>query len=140
MVKAKEIMNANVITIGRDEDICEAVRAMMLNHISGMPVVNEDGSLAGIITEKDVLALLGGLGEQAGRVEDFMTRKVTCFDQDDELDVIAETFRQNPFRRVPILDGDRLVGMVSRRDLIRYINDTILEDQILKDSILEILF
>ncbi len=140
MIKAKEVMNTNVITIGRDEGLCEAVRSMVLNNVTGLPVVDEDGTLAGIITEKDVLTMLSDLPYQPARVADFMTTKVVCFRQDDGLDTIAESFRQNHFRRVPILDEGRLVGIISRRDIVRHINDTLLEDEVLKDSILEILF
>jgi CBS domain-containing protein len=140
MIKAKEVMNTNVITIGRDEDLCEAVRSMVLNNVTGLPVVEEDGTLAGIITEKDVLTMLSDMPYQPARVADFMTTKVVCFDQEDSLETIAESFRQNHFRRVPILDEGRLVGIVSRRDIIRYINDVTKSDDVLKDSILEILF
>lgn len=140
MIKAKEVMNTNVITIGRNEDLCEAVRSMVLNNVTGLPVVEEDGTLAGIITEKDVLTMLSDVPYQPARVADFMTTDVVCFDQEDSLDTIAECFQQNCFRRVPILDEGRLVGIVSRRDIIRYINDVTATDEVLKDSILEILF
>jgi CBS domain-containing protein len=140
MVKAQEVMNTNVITIGRDEDLCEAVRSMVLNNVTGLPVVEEDGTLAGIITEKDVLTMLSDVPCRPARVADFMTTKVVCFDQQDDLDVIAESFRQNHFRRVPILDRGRLVGIISRRDIIRYIDQATHNDEVLRDSILEIVF
>ncbi len=140
MIKAKEIMNTNVITIGQDEDLAEAVRSMVLNNVTGLPVVDEDGTLAGMITEKDVLTMLSDVPYQPARVADFMTTKVVCFGRDDSLETIAESFRQNHFRRVPILDEGRLVGIISRRDIVRYINDTTQSDEVLKDSILEILF
>ena len=140
MVKAKEIMNTNVITIAPDEEACEAVRTMMLNNITGLPVLHQDGTLAGIITEKDVLTLLYDAQEPPGKVEDFMTTEVVCFAPDDGIGDIAECFRQNYFRRVPILDEGRLVGIVSRRDILRYIHEFKQEDEVLRDSILEILY
>jgi CBS domain-containing protein len=140
MVTAKEVMNNNVITIGRDEDLCEAVRSMVLNNVTGLPVVEEDGTLAGIITEKDVLTMLSDMPCPPARVADFMTTKVVCFDPQDDLDIIAESFRQNHFRRVPILDRGRLVGIISRRDIIRYIDHVTHNDEVLRDSILEIVF
>jgi CBS domain-containing protein len=140
MIRAKEIMNTNVITIGRDEDLGEAIRSMVLNNITGLPVVEEDGTLAGIITEKDALMMLSDRLPRPTRVADFMTTKVVCFDQEDSLSTLATCFRLNSFRRVPILDRGRLVGIVSRKDIIHYINDTTQGDEVLKDSILEILF
>jgi CBS domain-containing protein len=139
MIAAKELMNAQVFTIGKEEDVYEAVRLMVLNNITGLPVVEEDGTLAGIITEKDVLPLLSEPA-LSGTVAEFMTTEVVCFQPEDNLREIAESFRRNQFRRVPIVRGDKLVGIVSRRDIIRYIGDLKHQDEVLKDSILEILY
>jgi len=140
MVTAKAIMKTNVITVAPEEDIHEAIRTMVLNDITGLPVVNQDGSLAGIITEKDVLNLLCQIEDRPAKVEDFMTRDVVCFDGEDPVADIAESFRDNHFRRVPILENGRLVGIVSRRDIIRHMRDRQREDQILEDIAVEILY
>ncbi len=146
MTTAKELMNTGVITIGPDEDICEAMRMMALNNITGLPVVDDRGRLVGIITEKDILVLLcNHLEEPAldgaiGRVGEFMTRHVVCFHPEDSLADIAESLSTNNFRRVPILDQGRLVGIISRRDVIRHIRDRQQQDETLKDSILELLY
>jgi CBS domain-containing protein len=146
MATAKELMNTGVITIEPDEDICEAMRMMALNNITGLPVVDDDGRLVGIITEKDILVLLcnhleePGLDGAIGRVGEFMTRQVVCFHPEDNLADIAESLSTNNFRRVPILDQGRLVGIISRRDVIRYVRDRQQQDEILKDSILELLY
>lgn len=118
MFKAKEIMTADVITVGRNTDIYEAIRTMVKNNVTGLPVVNDDMSLAGIITEKDVLSLLYNIQDRPGIVEDFMTQNPVSFDQDESLIDIAECFIENNFRRVAILDGGKLVGIVSRKDII----------------------
>jgi CBS domain-containing protein len=139
-------MNTSVITIGRDEDIYEAMRMMALNNITGLPVVEDDGTLLGIITEKDVLVLLCNRLEEAsmdreiGRVGDFMTRNVVCFDPEDRLSDIAECLSTNDFRRVPILDNGKLVGIISRRDVLRHLRELRQQDEVLKDSILELLY
>ena len=140
MVTAKAIMSTNVITVSPEEDIYEAIRTMVLNDLTGLPVVNEDGTLVGIITEKDVLDLLYGNDDRPGTVADFMTRDVVCFDCEDRATAIAESFRDNHFRRVPILENGRLVGIVSRRDIIRHMRDRQCEDQILEDIAVEILY
>jgi CBS domain-containing protein len=146
MTTAKELMNTSVITIGQDEDIYEAMRMMALNNITGLPVVNDEGTLVGIITEKDILVLLcnrleeAGTGDQGEKVGQFMTRHVVCFSPEDNLRDIAESLSTNNFRRVPILDGGKLVGIISRRDVIRYIRDLQQQDEVVKDSILELLY
>jgi CBS domain-containing protein len=146
MAIAKELMNTSVITIGKDEDIGEALRMMALNNITGLPVVDDDGALVGVITEKDILVLLRNNLEEAtpdepiGKVGEFMTRNVVCFCPEDSLSDIAECLSTNSFRRVPILDKGKLVGIISRKDIIRHIQDLQQRDDILKDSILELLY
>jgi len=122
MVKASTIMKTDVITVTKGEDICEAIRIMVLNNITGLPVVNDDGTVAGIITEKDVLKLLHAGPDKGGTVEEFMTTNVVCFEQDASLTDIADCLMMNRFRRVPIVHQNKLVGIISRTDIIRYIS------------------
>ncbi|MCU0915564.1 MAG: CBS domain-containing protein [Planctomycetes bacterium] len=146
MTKAKELMNTAVITIDKNEDVCEAMRRMALNNITGLPVVDDEGILEGIITEKDVLVLLCNSLEDTdiertvGKVGDFMTREVICFEPEDDLRDIAECLSLNDFRRVPILEEGRLVGIISRRDVIRHLRDLQHQNEVAKDSILELLY
>jgi CBS domain-containing protein len=146
MITAKQLMNTSVITIGPDEDVCEAMRMMALNNITGLPVIDDAGTLLGIITEKDILVLLcnsiedTNLDRAVGTVGQFMTRHVVCFGPQDSLADIAECLSTNDFRRVPILYDGKLVGIISRKDVIRYIRDLQQQDEVLKDSILELLY
>jgi len=140
MAKAKEVMTTNIISVRDDEDIYAAIRVMDVNEITGLPVVNEKGKLVGVITEKDVLALLYNMRDKPGVVREFMTAEVVSFDIETDLAEIAEALRTQNFRRVPILDNDRLVGIVSRRDVIRHMQELRHEDRLLRDSILELVF
>jgi CBS domain-containing protein len=139
-------MTTGVITIGPEEDIYEAMRTMALNNITGLPVIDDHARLLGIITEKDILVLLHRSLEEAsldrvvGRVGSFMTRNVVCFAPDDDLSDVVECLSTNEFRRVPILDKGRLVGIISRRDVIRHLRELQQQDEVLKDSILELLY
>ena len=121
MFQAKAVMTTEPITVHKNTDIYEAIRAMVENNITGLPVVNDDMTLAGIITEKDVLRLLYNMEDRPGLVEDFMTEEVVAFDQEDNLIDIAECLIDNHFRRVPILAEGKVVGVVSRKDIIGYI-------------------
>jgi CBS domain-containing protein len=139
-------MNTSVITISQGEDVYEAMRMMALNNVTGLPVIEDDGTLLGIITEKDILVLLYNSLEDAnpdravGTVGQFMTRHVICFGPEDSLADIAECLSTNDFRRVPILEHGKLVGIISRKDVIRYIRDLQQQDEVMKDSILELLY
>jgi len=125
MFKAKDIMNTDVITVKRKTEIYDAIRILVENNITGLPVVNDDMTLAGIISEKDVLRLLYNMEDKPGNVEDFMTKDVISFDQEDNLIEIAESLIKSGFRRVPILKEGKLTGIISRKDVIKYIIEPI---------------
>ena len=102
--------------------------------------------LVGIITEKDVLVLLHNsmedtsLDRTVAPVGESMTRKVVCFEPEDDLRDIAECLSTRDFRRVPILDEGKLVGIISRRDIIRHLQDLQQQNDVMKDNILELLY
>ena len=121
MIKAKDIMKTGVLAVTKDTDIYEAIRIMVANNVTGLPVIDNDRVLVGIVTEKDVLTLLYNIEDRPGRVADFMTPTVVAFEQDQDILVVAESLRANHFRRVPILNRGKLVGIISRKDVIRHI-------------------
>lgn len=121
MFKAKDIMTTDVITVTRETDIHQAIRTMVRNNVTGLPVVNDDMSLAGIISEKDVLSLLYNIEDKPGKVEDFMTKGIFSFNQNDSLIDIAECLIKNHFRRVPIVGDGKIIGIISRKDIIAFI-------------------
>jgi CBS domain-containing protein len=131
MFKAKDIMKTNVVSVKIDTPIYDAIRTMVENNITGLPVVNDDMTLAGIISEKDVLQLLydcRDLQEKDGghgKVGDFMTKDVVCFDQEENLLSVCNCLMKKHFRRVPVVSGGKLAGIITRKDLIKYILEPI---------------
>ena len=123
MVKAKAIMKTHVLSVTKDTDVYEAIRIMVANQVTGLPVIDDDQRLVGIVTEKDVLHMLYEVEDSPNPVSHFMTQPVVSFDEEEDLEVIAESLRGNNFRRVPILREGRLVGVISRRDVIRHITE-----------------
>lgn len=123
MLKAKDIMKTDVLAVAADADIYQAIRIMVQNNVTGLPVVDGDGMLVGIVTEKDVLWLLYENEDRPGTVEDFMTKTVVAFDQEMDLATVANGLAANSFRRVPILSEGRLVGIISRKDVIQHIKE-----------------
>ncbi len=121
MFKAKDIMTTNVISITGETGIYEAIRTMVEHNITGLPVVDDQKCLVGVISEKDVLSLLYNIKDKSGTVADFMTADPISFDADDSLVDIAECLIDHHFRRVPVLSQGKLVGIVSRKDIIAYI-------------------
>ena len=119
MVPAKKIMTTDVIVVNPKTPIYEAMTRLTGNAISGIPVVDNDQRLVGIITEKDVLRILinSNIGAQ-DKVEDYMTKNVVSFEEETSATIICEFFIKNPIRRVPIVKDGKLTGIVSRRDII----------------------
>ena len=121
MFKAKDLMTRSTVTVGPDTPIYEALRKLADHGITGLPVVSEDGTLLGILSEKDVLRLLYEEHAKDKQVSDYMTPDVVSFDENDTLVDICECLIQHDFRRVPILSEGKLAGIISRTDMIRYI-------------------
>jgi CBS domain-containing protein len=122
MFKAESVMTKEVITVKGGTPIYEAVALLVKHGISGLPVVDNDYKLIGILSEKDALKLLHNTPETGLSVADFMTRKAIAFLPDDSLIDICNCLIQNPFRRVPIVEKNgKLVGVISRRDIMKQI-------------------
>jgi CBS domain-containing protein len=119
MLKAKDIMSKTVTTIRSDGTLLDAIQLLVCKEISGLPVVDERGKMIGIITEKDILNFVFSGNLKNTRVADVMSKDVVSFSPETSVDTIALAVGQNKFRRVPIVEGDKVVGIVSRRDIIR---------------------
>jgi CBS domain-containing protein len=81
--------------------------------------------LVGIITEKDILKLLSVFENDTATVEDFMTKEVVSIDQQEDLIAVCECLIKNHFRRIPIISKGKLTGIISRKDVIKYILEPI---------------
>jgi len=126
-VLARQVMTANVLSVRPNTPVLKAIDLLLENRISGLPVVLEDNKLVGVVTEKDLLQLLLTEGlDEVDTVEQFMSKKVLSFEESDEVVPICEFFIKNNVRRVPIVKEGKLVGIISRRDILRLILVTVL--------------
>lgn len=121
MFKASKIMTTDVVTVSPDTTVLDAIRLLVDKKISGLPVVDDSGTLVGIISEKDLLRLLYEVQAKNTPVSKFMTTNVVVFDENDELYDICECLIKNHFRRVPITSEGKLIGIISRPDIIEFI-------------------
>jgi CBS domain-containing protein len=123
MVKAKDIMSTTVTTVHEYANVMEVIKLLVEHNVTGLPVVDDSGRLLGMVTEKDILMLLLYDPDVKGKtVTDLMTTEITHFDEDENLMTIFESLVKSNFRRVPILSEGRLVGIVSRRDIIKFLS------------------
>ncbi len=119
MFEAEHIMSKTVITVAIDTPIYEAMNLLVQHKISGLPVIDAQQRLRGIITEKDVIRfLLDENVDERQSVADYMNKDVKFFSPKDSVVSIAEFFVNNPFRRVPIVENGKMLGIVARRDII----------------------
>jgi len=124
-ILVKDYMTASLLTFTPKTDILEAIRLLVERRISGAPVIDNMGHIVGLLSEKDCLkvalnaAYHGVLG---GRVEEFMARNVQTVEFDTSIIEVAERFLNSPFKRYPVIRDQRLVGQISRSDVLRAID------------------
>ena len=123
MLKVGDLMTKNVVSVKKDTPIYEALELLRKNDIAGMPVIDDDKTLVGIVTEKDVLRLFYTEGgDQDKTVDYFMTQPAVSFGVDESLESVCDFLMVKYFRRVPVVSKKgKLVGVISRPDIIDYI-------------------
>ena len=121
MLKAKDVMTREVITIDTETGLEEAIARLVNNKISGMPVCDKDGKVVGMISEKDILNFIFSGNIKNTKVKEAMSTHIISFPPDADLDKIALVMGEKQIRRVPILENGKLVGVVSRRSIIRIV-------------------
>ncbi|MBF0217615.1 MAG: CBS domain-containing protein [Candidatus Omnitrophica bacterium] len=123
MFKVKDVMTKNVVAVGKDTNVYDALNILVDQRISGLPVVDRSHRVVGILTEKDLLGLI--MNERAvkfKKVADYMTKKVQSFNEDDSLISLCKFFMDNAVRRVPVLDEHGVLkGIAARRDVLSVI-------------------
>ena len=118
---AQDIMTTNLITIREDTHVRDAIKIILENRISGLPVVRDDMSLAGIVSEKDFLQLAFYDNIDDAEVADFMSRDVITATKETSLLEICELLMQNNYKRIPIVEDNKLIGVISRKDMLKFV-------------------
>jgi CBS domain-containing protein len=166
-MQASDIMTPGVISVAPDETIDAAIDLMLSNHISGVPVIDDKGTLVGILTEGDLLRRpeLGTQRERSGwrdafggvrgaaqtyahsygvRVKDVMTRAPTVVAEDAPLDDIVRLMETRKIKRLPVMREGEVIGIVSRANVIgalvkihREANRAATDDKLIRNRILE---
>lgn len=116
---ASDIMTTPVITAHKDMRLTDAISLLLRWHISGIPVVDDEGKVIGLVSEHDVLnfAFDGHAAETT--VEEAMSKGVVWFPPDASIEALVNCYVSKRIRRVPIIQDGKLVGIVSRRDILR---------------------
>ncbi|WP_112273747.1 CBS domain-containing protein [Lentzea terrae] len=118
-MRARDIMTSPAITVKPEVPVRGAAALLVSHGFTALPVVDDDKRLIGIVTEADLLR--NGYGDEAGgsRVGDVMTTPAVAMDRDAQASVLARAMVDDRVRCFPIVDGSEVVGVVTRRDLVR---------------------
>jgi len=112
---ANDIMTKKVITVTPTTSVKDLAKTLTKNKISGTPVADKNGKLLGIVSRTDVVAKRGE------KVKDIMSKDIISVNEEIPVEEIANLFTTHKINRVPVLQGKKLVGIVSRADIVRAI-------------------
>jgi len=124
MLTARDIMTESLVTIRPTASIREAVEILLAEKISGLPVVDGNDQLVGIITEFALMAIAYDSVVLDEPVSQHMTTELLTINADDPIRKVADLCVVHRVRRVPVIDNGVLVGLIARRDVLKAIYET----------------
>jgi CBS domain-containing protein len=116
----RDIMSKVVVSIRPDATLTDAVKVLTKHHLSGAPVVSIEGKVIGFISEPNLMDVLLDREVRTQKVSECMSDEVQTVHMDDPISVAANMFAMYGFRRIPVVDKGRLIGVVTRRDLLAH--------------------
>jgi CBS domain-containing protein len=132
----REIMHECVVTIHPEETVATAIDILTRHHIGGLPVVNKAGGVVGMISELALIDVVFDLTVRCAPISKYMTTDVQVVHADDPLSRVAQLFALYSFRRVPVVECGKLVGIVTRRDLM---NHALRTNEVLVEPLIELI-
>ena len=126
MKKARDIMTGGAECVGENETLTEAARKMRELDVGSLPICGEDNRLKGMVTDRDIVikCVADGRDPQTTKAGDLATGKPVTIGADDSVDEILTTMKQHKVRRLPVIDGHELVGVVSQGDVARNLDES----------------
>jgi CBS domain-containing protein len=122
MMKARDIMTANPRVVTASDSISRAAEIMRDTDVGIVPVVEDSGSmrLAGVVTDRDIAVRIVAEGRDGSvNVREIMSSGLATVRPDDDLNRVTELMKREQVRRVPVVEGDRLVGIIAQADVAR---------------------
>ncbi len=121
-----DYMVQNLYTFLPSDNIHSAVKTLLDQHISGAPVVDEGGKLVGVLSKKDCLSVVYAASyhqDWGGRVDEFMSPDVHTIESGTSIIAAADLLAQSPYRRFPVMNNNRMLGQISRHDILYALYD-----------------
>ncbi len=130
---ARDIMVRNIIALRPEQEVCDAIGILLKNHITGAPVVDQQGRYLGLFSEKSSLSALLGMEYEnipSTEVRNFIDAASPVLSEEADLLSIADIFLNEPYRRLPVIrNADELVGLVCRYDVLKAFHSDIVNRQ-----------
>jgi len=125
MTTAREIMTPDVTCVGEKETLADAARKMSDLNVGALPICGEDNRLKGMVTDRDIVVKALAAGRDPGQVSagELGGGKPVTIGADDDVTVLLRTMAEHRVRRLPVIDGHRLVGIVAIADVARALPD-----------------
>ncbi len=124
--KIDDYMARVLFTFSPSDDIHSAVETLLKERISGAPVVDRNGNLVGVISKKDCLKVVYAASyhqDWGGTVDEYMSKDVHTIESGTDIIAAADFFVQSVYRRFPVLENGRMIGQISRCDILRALHD-----------------
>jgi len=140
-MKVRDILKdkgSEVITIGAEATVYEAIRTLVEKNIGALLVLDENGKIVGIITERDILKECHRRCEllKQTKVKEVMTKNLIIGSPDDDIDYVESIMTQNRVRHLPIIANEKLEGIISIGDVVKVLHrECKVENRYLKDFI-----
>jgi CBS domain-containing protein len=109
---AKDIMTKDVVTISSTAGVRDLAKLLTKNNISGVPVADKTGKIVGIATQADVV------GKKGKQVKTIMSKKIISVSEETPVEEVASLMTRHRIKRVPVMRGDKILGIVSRADIV----------------------
>ena len=120
--RVRDYMSASLVSFAPETSIHEAIDILLDKRLSGAPVLDATGALVGILTKRDCISIAFSASYHqgwGGPVSEYMSPEVETVDADDDIVAVAGRFLERGFRRYPVIDNGRVVGVISRHDALR---------------------
>ena len=125
MTTARDIMTAGAECVGESESVLDAARKLAQMNVGSMPICGDDNRLKGMITDRDIVVkVLAAGGDPSGtKVGELAQGKPVTVGADDDIEVVVRTMAEHQVRRLPVIDGHDLVGIIAAADVARALPD-----------------
>ncbi|RCW44690.1 CBS domain protein [Halopolyspora algeriensis] len=125
MTTAREIMTPGAECVRSDQTAADAARLMAEHSVGALPIAGDDNKIKGVVTDRDLVIKVMGQGRDAGTFPagDLNQNEAVTVGADDSVDEVLATMSQHQVKRLPVIDQDRLVGMVAMADVARALPD-----------------